>query len=111
MKFFDKISGKAVEEKIGEYSEVYGEVLLGLHKELEKQSTLLEKHEQQLEKQSTLLEKHEQQFNSREENLHEQVRLKSQVKKLHEQIQQLRTLCVLSYIFAIGVGVVLWMTS
>ena len=90
MNFLDKISGKAVEEKIGEYSEVYGEVLLGLHKELEKQSTLLEKHEQQ--------------FNS-------QVRLKSQVKKLNGQVQQLRTLCILSYVFAIGVGVVLWMIS
>lgn len=97
MKFLDKISGKAVEEKIGEYSEVYGEVLLGLHKELEKQNTLLEKHEQQ--------------FSSQEENLHEQVRLKSQIKKLHGQVQQLRILCILSYIFAIGVGVVLWMTS
>ena len=43
MKFLDKISGKAVEEKIGEYSEVYGEILLGLHKELERQNTLLEK--------------------------------------------------------------------
>ena len=71
MNFLDKISGKAVEEKIGEYSEVYGEVLLGLHKELEKQNTLLEKYEQQ--------------FNSQEENLHEQVRLKSQLKKLHGQ--------------------------
>ena len=97
MKLLDKISGKAVEEKIGEYSEVYGEVLLGLHKELEKQNTLLEKHDQQ--------------FNAQEENLHEQVRLKSQVKNLHGQVQQLRTLCVLSYVFAIGVGVVLWMIN
>ena len=97
MNFLNKISGKAVEEKIGEYSEVYGEVLLGLHKELERQNTLLEKHEQQ--------------FNSQEENLHEQIQLKSQVKKLHGQVQQLRILCVLSYVFVIGVGVVIWIIS
>ena len=97
MNFLDKISGKAVEEKIGEYSEVYGEVLLGLHKELERQNTLLEKHEQQ--------------FNSQEENLHEQLQLKSQIKKLHGQVQQLRILCVLSYVFVIGMGVVVWIIS
>ena len=57
MKFLDKISGKAVEEKIGEYSEVYGEVLLGLHKELERQNTLLEKHEQQFNSQCNVPQK------------------------------------------------------
>ena len=92
MNFLKKISGKTVEDKIEEYSEVYGEILLGFHKELEQHSTLLEKHEQQ--------------FNSQEENL-----LKSQVKNLHEQVKQLRILCVLSYVFAIGVGVVIWMIS
>ena len=97
MNFLNKISGKVVEEKIGEYSEVYGEVLLGLHKELERQNILLEKHEQQ--------------FNSQEENLHEQIQLKSQIKKLHGQVQQLRILCVLSYVFVIGVGVVIWIIS
>ena len=97
MNFFKKISGKTVEEKIEEYSEVYGEILLGLHKESEKQNTLLEKHEQQ--------------FNSQEENLHEQVQLKSQVKNLQGQVKHLGIFCVLSYIFAIGVGVVIWMIS
>ena len=97
MNFLKKISGKTVEDKIEEYSEVYGEILLGFHKELEQHSTLLEKHEQQ--------------FNSQEENLHEQVQLKSQVKNLHEQVKQLRILCILSYVFAIGVGVVIWMIS
>ena len=97
MNLLKKISGKTVEEKIEEYSEVYGEILLGLHKELEQHSTLLEKHEQL--------------FNSQEENLHEQAQLKSQIKNLHEQVKQLRILCVLSYGFAIGVGVVIWMIS
>ena len=97
MNFFKKISGKTVEEKIEEYSEVYGEILLGLHKELEKQNTLLEKHEQQ--------------FNSHEGNLHEQVQIKSQVENLQGQVKQLRIFCVLSYVFAIGVGVIIWMIS
>ena len=50
-------------------------------------------------------------YTSQEENLHEQIQLKSQVKKLHGQVQQLRILCVLSYVFVIGVGVVIWMIS
>jgi hypothetical protein len=37
-----RISGKAVEDKIAEYSEVYGEVLLGLHRDLENHSRLLQ---------------------------------------------------------------------
>ena len=97
MNFFKKISGKTVEEKIEEYSEVYGEILLGLHKELEKQNTILEKHEQQ--------------FNSQEENLQEQIQLKSQIKNLQGQVKQLRIFCVLSYVFAIGVGGMIWMIS
>ena len=97
MNFLNKISGKNVENKIEEYSEVYGEILLGLHKGLEQHSNLLEKHEQQ--------------FNSQKEHLHEQVQLKSQVKNLHGQVKQLRILCVLSYVFAICVGVAIWIIS
>lgn len=41
MGFFDKINGKGIEDKVEEYSEVYGEVLLGLHRDLEKYRRLL----------------------------------------------------------------------
>lgn len=194
---FNKISGKAMENKVDEYSEVYGEILLGLHKELERQNALLEKQEQhfnsqvenlhdqtndladglkkledyteqnhlqitkELEKQGALLEKQEQHFNSQIENLHdqtnelvsslkklearseqnhlqitdefnsfraviEQYRLEAStiedikknlsqvVRKLDQQnkhIQLLRIMCVFSYVFAIGVGVAIWMIS
>ncbi|NOT21372.1 MAG: hypothetical protein HOP22_01410 [Nitrospiraceae bacterium] len=39
---WDKISGKTVEDKVTEYSEVYGEVLLGLHRDLERQNRFLQ---------------------------------------------------------------------
>ncbi|MFM1655800.1 hypothetical protein ACI7RC_27430 [Brevibacillus sp. B_LB10_24] len=35
MGFFDRLSGKDVTEKIEEYSEVYGQILLGMHEKLE----------------------------------------------------------------------------
>ena len=147
MGLLSRFSGKDVQDKIEDYSEMYGEILLGLHRELEKQNALLEKQEQH--------------FNSQVENLHGQVKdigdslkkledrseqnhlqitdefksfrtvieqyrleastiedikksLSQVVRKLDQQnkhIQLLRIMCILSYIFAIGVGVVIWMIS
>ena len=147
MNLLNKFSGKNVENKVEEYSEVYGEILLGLHKELEKQGALLEQQEQH--------------FNSQVENLHGQVKdVGSSLKKLEDRseqnhsqitgefksfrsvieqyrleastiediknslsqvvrksdqqnkhIQLLRIVCVFSYVFAIGVGVIIWMIS
>ena len=69
------VSGKAIEDKIEEYSEVYGEVLLGLHRDIERQNRFLQDYKQQLD----------------------------------NQIQQLRRICVLSYVFALGIGVAVWL--
>jgi chromosome segregation ATPase len=55
MRFFDTLSGKGVETKVDEYSEVYGEVLLGVHRDLEKQKRLLHDSEQRLDSQAELL--------------------------------------------------------
>jgi TolA-binding protein len=49
MGLLDKISGKAVEDKVGEYSEIYGEVLLGLHREVERHNDLWDIHEKHLQ--------------------------------------------------------------
>lgn len=77
MSILDSITGKAVETKLREYSEVYGEVLLGLHKELENNSRLLQDYRQQL--------------------------------KNHERyIKQLMILCVVSLLFTMAIGVVVW---
>lgn len=35
MRILDQITGKAIEQQVAEYSEVYGEVLLGLHRDFE----------------------------------------------------------------------------
>jgi len=35
MGLFDQITGRGVEKKIAEYADIYGEVLLGMHRDLE----------------------------------------------------------------------------
>ena len=37
MKFLNNITGKTIEEKVSEYSDIYGEILLGMHQEIESQ--------------------------------------------------------------------------
>lgn len=78
MGILDKMSGKALEDRVSEYSEVYGEVVLGLHRDLKKQNRFLQDCQQRLVAQA-------------------------------KQIRQLRLLCILSYVFAFGIGVVAWL--
>ena len=40
----DRFSGAAVESKIKEYSEIYGAILLGIHKDMQSQKRTLEEH-------------------------------------------------------------------
>ena len=107
------ISGQSVEEKVEQYSEVYGEVLLGVHKELEKLKSLAEQQE-----------KH---FDSRIDDLHattteitqnveEQVTsIQKQIKSQNKSIARLRLLnrcrfLLFSYVVAtIGLGVFILM--
>lgn len=46
MGFLKGISGKNVEEKVDEYSEIYGEILLGMHRDLEAMHQIVEKHKE-----------------------------------------------------------------
>lgn len=48
MKFFDRFTGKSLEDKIGQYSEVYGEVLLGMHRDIETQKKLVHDYRQEM---------------------------------------------------------------
>lgn len=41
MNLIDRFTGKSLEDKIGHYSEVYGEVLLGMHRDIETQKKLV----------------------------------------------------------------------
>lgn len=156
MDIWRKISGKAVEDKVSEYSEVYGEVLLGLHRDLEKQNRLFQECQQHLDLQ---IQEQEKQVialtgSLRDlQNRHEQFELKatsgfdslrSTVEQFQseasalavirdnltqlaqdlkqegmlmqnglvaqgKQIQQLRLLCILSYVFAFCLGGVVWL--
>jgi hypothetical protein len=35
MRFLDRMTGRSVEKKLVEYSDIYGEILLGMHRDLE----------------------------------------------------------------------------
>jgi hypothetical protein len=79
MDVLGKLTGSTLEEKVTEYSEIYGEVLLGLKADLDKLRRVLD--------------------DSQKRNLQQS-----------KQIHQLRLLCVISYVFALGVGVLLWIS-
>jgi predicted RNase H-like nuclease (RuvC/YqgF family) len=159
MGIWGKISGKALQDKVNEYSEVYGEVLLGLHRDLEKQNGLLQDCQQHLDSQIQLLKEQEKQVTALAgslrdlHNRHEQFELKATTEfvSLHstveqfqseasalaatrenltqlaqdlkqkgalmqngfaaqaKQIQHIRFLCILSYIFALAIGWAVWL--
>lgn len=79
----DTFTGKAVEEKVREYSEVYGEILLGLHRDIEKQNRLFQDCQQRLDSQIQLLEEQTKQVTALAgslcdlRNRHEQFELKT----------------------------------
>ena len=89
MGFLGRISGKNVEEKVGKYSEVFGEVLLGLHREFERQDSEIKQNKEKTGK--------------LEEKLNE-------MKKADglKDTKNLWIFCILSYVFALGIGVIVW---
>ena len=44
----DGVSGHATEVKVTQYSEVYGEILLGMHRDMERHQTLIKQHDQNM---------------------------------------------------------------
>ena len=44
----NRISGKSVEEKISEYTEIYGEILLGMNRELETSRRLISEYREEM---------------------------------------------------------------
>jgi hypothetical protein len=56
MGMFDTVTGKAVEEKMREYTEVYGQVLVGIHQDIQKQAMLLKECRVDLAAQRTRLQ-------------------------------------------------------
>ena len=48
MEIFDRLTGAKTEKDLAEYSEVYGEVLLGMHRDLERHRTLINAHDENM---------------------------------------------------------------
>lgn len=45
MGFIDLLTGAKTEKDLAQYSEVYGEILLGMHRDLERHQTLIKEHD------------------------------------------------------------------
>ena len=91
MEFFDKFTGKSVEDKLERFSEVYGVILLGLQRDMEAVSTKIEKIEK--------IEKVQERWTSIESELASQA----------ERVRLLQFLSSLSCGAALCLGVVVWM--
>jgi len=114
MSLFDTFTGETVKNKVNEYTEVYGEVLLGLHRDLQRQRGVLQEYQQQLDACNQRIQKLE--ATSADALGIQVAELEKLLKQSHtqlathqRQIDQLRLRCVLSYVFAVVVGVVVWL--
>ena len=97
MQFLDRFTGKTSEDKIAGYLEIYGEVLVGIHGDLEDfQRRLQAQGEKVAECQRRL------------QALAEQIEcLQPEVQA--QQMKRLHRLCAFSYIFALSVGIAVWL--
>jgi chromosome segregation ATPase len=46
--FYGRLAGHAVEKDLADYSEVYGEILLGMHRDMERHQALINEHDQNM---------------------------------------------------------------
>jgi len=102
----DTISGKAIEDKVREYSEVYGEVLLGLHRDLESLRSIVQRFQSETSGLAVTmggLSRLAQDLNEKSMSMEND--LADQAKKT----QRLRLLCIFSYVFAFGLMVAVWL--
>jgi len=102
MGIWGKLTGKELEDKIGQYSEVYGEVLLGMHRELESQKKLLHDYRRDMSSLIDEARRLNKEFESDRRNLQE--RLASLEKRVKAQSIGL----VVLLIICLGLGVLVW---
>ena len=48
MEFIDRLTGAKIEKDLAQYSETYGEILLGMHADMERHQTLIKEHDQNM---------------------------------------------------------------
>ncbi len=49
VKVFELLSGRAIEDKVSRYSEVYGEILLGMHRDVERLHAIVAEHDRKMQ--------------------------------------------------------------
>ena len=125
MKIFDKITGKELDDRIKEYSEIYGEILLGLHQKVEVLENQLRSKDEELKRQAQEIEGLSGQLQSKDQELKRQNEvLSKEVEKLkterstdqdqvvsRQEFVQLRLWSMLSYFCVIVMGIILWIQS
>lgn len=83
MGFLDKLSGKTIENSVQQYSEMYGEILLGMHRQLEKQRYLLHQYQNEVKETS---EKSKQLFDEFLQKYNDIILSSKEVKKYAEEV-------------------------
>jgi hypothetical protein len=83
MGLLDKLSGKTIENTVEQYSEMYGEILLGMHRQLEKQQYLLHKYQHEVKETS---EKSKQLFDEFLKKYNDIILSSKEVKKYAEEV-------------------------
>jgi hypothetical protein len=48
LKFIDRLTGANIEKELAQYSEVYGEILLGIHRDMERHQAVITQHDQDM---------------------------------------------------------------
>ncbi len=101
-KMTDKMTGKGLEEKIGQYSEVYGEVLLGMHRDIESQKKLVHDYRQEAVSYIDEVRLLKEEF---ERYKHESA---DKIASLEKQTK-LQSMCLVTLLaVCIGLGVLVW---
>lgn len=123
MEFVNRLTGKALEDKVGQYSEVYGEVLLGMHRDIQSQKKLVYDYQQEV---ASLIKKARQINEGFEKSKHElvdkivlleekmdreQQELLNRIVSLEQRMTLLSICGVALLVICIGLGVFVWMVN
>lgn len=94
MGFFGKLSGKDVEDKIKEYGEIYGEVLFGMHRNIQSQQKLIHDYRQEM---TTMLT--------------EAKAIQTEMRQRNNQIRLAFWIAVIAIVLSLlSIGVTIWTT-
>lgn len=94
MGFFGKLSGKDIEDNLKEYGEIYGEVLLGMHRDIQSHQRLIQDSHQGM---TAMLD--------------EARAILSEMKRYYPMIKIVFWIAIIAIVLSLfSIGVVIWTT-